>query len=583
MKKGEINNILNNLSNLIEKRYELFLELISLEIDDLVWNEQYSLIVQKLNVLTAKENRLVKKLSLITKELLEDDELYDSDIFFGIYLTDDNISSRFDSIISETEIFSENEFVYAGDIIQDEDDDEYSDEYEKEIKKRLDLEFLMKLQKIIEKEPKETKNELIEYKYKLIFANKKINDILETSLYNPNNLFELPLSLEIKDLDEKKYKKTEKFILYSKVLDLFNDILFDNAITEEKNALAGQKAHFMFMLKKLDYIQLSDLKQVVDYCIDEENKDIISEISDIIKNLVGEKQKEYNIEHNEICEPLDEKNISNIISLVKLEKLILKTFTDLPKHNDKNEQIKKIKNLMEIEKEIIENIKIDEYNLERILDIIDNYIVVFLNDFDFNKEETNRENQFIINRIKGAINQIYNLNDEPSILTLSKQSILTNNMLDSLITYSKKIKTSKDATQNEIYEKIYYQIWYSNYLLSYDFVVTKGNARNVIIMNNKLCAQYVGTSDIEYCYDKDIELFNIGHEIIKEIENMNLSNMEDNAYLEFLEIKLNKIYENISDEHLFELKDEFNNINPAKKGKCKLLYRQTTKTLKDIN
>ncbi len=583
MKKGEINNILNNLSNLIEKRYELFLELISLEIDDLVWNEQYSLIVQKLNVLTTKENRLVKKLSLITKELLEDDELYDSDIFFGIYMANDNISSRFDSIISETEIISEDNYVYENEINLEEEYDEYYDIYEKEVEKCLDLEFLIELQKVIEKATGKIRDELIEYKYNLIFKNKIINDIIETVLYNPNNLLDISIPLEKNDINEKKYQQIENSVLYSKTLDLFNDISFDDISAKKLNGIIAKKIHFMFLLKNLDYIQLNDIKQVVECCKDENNNQIILEIDESIKKLIEEKKSDYNIEHNEICEPLDEKNISNIISLVKLEKLILKNFTDFPKHNDKNEQIKKIKNLMEIEKEIIENIKIDEYNLERILDIIDNYIVVFLNDFDFNKEETNRENQFIINRIKGAINQIYNLNDEPSILTLSKQSILTNNMLDSLTTYSKKIKTSKDATQNEIYEKIYYQIWYSNYLLSYDFVVTKGNARNIIIMNNKLCAQYVGTSDIEYCYDKDIELFNIGHEIIKEIENMNLSNMEDNAYLEFLEIKLNKIYENISDEHILELKNEFNNINPTKKGKCKLLYRQPTKTLKDIN
>lgn len=578
MKKDEMKRIIDGLSDLIMNRYELFLQLIDLEINGIFWNEEYYSIVQKLGVLTTKEDRLISKLSDITSNLADDDLFYESELCFDLEITDDVLLKRLDSILMGTKINTDDELNYALDDYDDDKEYEYDyyDLYAVMAEKKLDLEFLVVLQGMINEASGDKRNELIEFKYRFIFERKKVNDEVEVALYNPANVLDIPLSLEIDNFDEDEYKEVESSVIFDMVLELFNDLL-----VEKPEDLAGKRDYLIFLLKKLDVIHLQDMEQMTDFCDesnDAENGLCVSDISKIIRKIINDKVLEGNIEYNEICEVLDDATINNIIAVSKVGKLILDIIEGLTDAEDKDEQFKRLRSLMVLEREMLENINADEYNLGRIMDVIENYVPIFIGEFD---KKVSRTSSLVINRMKGAIRKIHGLDDGPTTLELEMHSILKNNMLDTLALYFSLINNINDEEERKIYENVYYHTWFMDYSLMDDFLVTQGNVSNFILMDDKFWADFTGVSDIEYGYDKDMKLFEVGIDIIEEIDEMDFDDAYNARYLEFLELKLKKIYENISIEHVMELKDAFNGINSYKRGKCKLLCKSGNKVKKN--
>ena len=577
MMKDEWKFIISGLKDLITSRYELFLQLINLETDDTFETDEYYSVVKKLGVLTTKENRLISRLNENTSGFVDNYLIYENDFSFNSEKDNDIFLKRLDSILTDANVNMMDETVYDLDDYDDEEDEEDNEyDYISMAEKRLDLEFLCELQKMINNAKDIEREELIKFKYSFILERKMVNDEIETALYNVDNLLNVPLSLEMADIDEDVYKSVEISVTFDMVLELFSDLL-----VESPESLAGKRAYLIFLLKKLDVIHLQDMEQMTEFCDNHEDSDnmlCVSDISKIIRKIIDHKVLDGNLEYNEICEPLDETTIDNIIAVSKVEKLILDIAEGLTEKDDKDEQFKKLRVLMELEKEMLGNINIHEYNSDRIMGVIDDFVPIFLGEYD---GTTSRETFLIIKRMKGALSQIYGLDAGLTTLESEKYCILRNNMLNTLVLYSNLINDIEDEDKRKNYEKVYYEIWFSDYSLTDDFLITQGDADDVIVMDDKFWAHFANVSDIEYGYDKDMKLFEVGHDIIEEIDQMNLDDIYNVCYLGFLDLKLRQIYKNISNEHVWKLKTEFDGINSSKIGECKLLCKSCNKVKKD--
>lgn len=608
----EINakRIMEGLINVLSKRYDILQKLRDWEIKGESNEEEYKKAKEHLHMLTIKEKRLINQIKedIYVLDECEGYLIYEfqsspkpeqklNDILERIEATLNEIGRNIPEIeitfLSETEIIMES---YA--------------QNEQTIEKALDEKHLKSLEeKIKSSEDKGEKEELIKYKYRFIFRNKHLDETLEMLDYNPENLLEIDddLRAELLGKTKEEYRNLKEGIIANTIQELILELASSPQNEEPK------KARIIELLKYLSEETMQDLKEFLEYNkIDEATTKIIEEIEKLLKQK-GYKKCE---ETNEDCPKIDENTTENLITLIKLEEQILGEIDSISQENN-NQSFRHLEYLLKIESDLISKLNIDYTNQEQILEIIKNELGFFLKDGNeylieeikeiealqkqirnaiedaiqdqteevkiqiveensYLDEKKLRKEQLIISRLLSKIPELDENQIIPSQTTKSSQQILQNHLLRSLKQYDKLF--SKEPS----YKKVYYEQYFAAGLTD-SLLLTKGYSEDLIIPNNALSAELSNISEIEYSFDKDEQLFEIGEGLIETASillELDTKTEETKAYLDFLAIRLKDIMQNISDEHKLSLEEYLEETSvPLNLTPNKIKAKQPSKTL----
>ncbi len=577
--------IIEGLIIILIKRYDTLQKLSDWEIKGSYNKEEYQKAKEYLHMLTTKENRLI---SQINKDInvLDECENYLIQQFKTNTILEKKlnvITLRIENILNEIEIniptleitFLDDEEIMMESYIEN----------EQSFQHQLDEEYIKFLETKIKDE--EDKEELIKYKYEFIFKNKHLDDTLEMLDYNPENILEVDdaLRAEMLEMTEEEYKTQKE----EAIADAVQGLLLDSTFSNQNKEI--NKERIIELIKKLSPETLNALKEFLEYGkIEETTSQIIDEIKKIL-NKNGFNQCE---ETNEDCPQIDETTCENLINIIKLEEQIL---DEIDKLAQKRSSFKQLESLLKLEEDLISKLNINDNNKEQILEIINDELGFFLkNGNEYLIEEIKEEESFrrqvknaiekaiqdqieevqismekphinekelrkellIINRLTGKINGLDESNIIPSQTTASSHQILQNHLLRSLKMYD-------ELSKKEIpYQIVYYEQYFASPSLTDSLILTEGHSEDLIIPDNALSAKLSNISEIEYVFDKDEQLFEIGEDLI-EAANVLLElepqTEETKAYLDFLAIRLKDIMENISDEHKLSLEEYLEEVN----------------------
>ena len=533
--------------------------------------------INRLKMFLKKENNLINKLPDVAEvnEVMLELFLKNKDIYFSNSENSQIVLNRFYNIISEKIFLLEDAeaYEYMEEDVESLDFENYS--YRKKIRNNLYTELLKFINHKIEDFNIEEKTNFEIFSIISSYENKTIFDKLVDCNFDINKLKILSENEMIKDLsvDDKFYN-----LIYQDELEDFITNNIDELIYSTESI---DDVKIKFNLLKFEYLlNLLDTKKLLyiySSISSNQNKNNVSnKMIEIIGRVLSkrpDKPKE-SLEPNKKREKISYKTISSLINLIKLEENILHELNEINLDKCDSKIIKKISNYIELEKEIASNVEVNSKTFSIINSVIKDDLEFFL---DINDDIDNK-NDLITARLYTALPQLYKYYISPSVTFDSHYHIMQNHAINSLKKYEDIFKKCKSSNVRGKYNKTYKDILFTNFGLLEDYVICNGNYKLLNAWNDELSSLIVNTSDIEYCYDKNEELYNYGVLLLKKILVYGQKIEEDKSYLPLYEYFMAELYDiinNINDEHFYDiismlyepLDDEFN------KSKKKIIKR----------
>jgi len=289
-----------------------------------------------------------------------------------------------------------------------------------------------------------------------------------------------------------------------------------------------------------------------DFYSDNDNYERFSSIFDEIY------KKRFSFENNASVSNLNIDNFDSLVNLIKLEETIYNKYTTLDLFNE--ESVRIFLNLMFYESEVICSINIDEYDVDSLFDVIDKDISFFISD--------DKIGNLIGNRIKNLLPVFRCCNY--NCISKTYPLIIRNHMINSLDGYKDVI--CNIPCDSDVYD---YITVYKNVIFEYpdllnDILIMNLDFSILFPLDDNMSSKFLGISnDLNYSYDKDELLYDLGLSLIDEINDLS-DNVNLIALYKFKICEFNDIINNVSVEHLYSLLDKVQNLNSSK-AKRKLL------------
>lgn len=382
-------------------------------------------------------------------------------------------------------------------------------------------------------------------KYYEVYTSKSLSDKLVDFGFDFKNLKYLKdseLSMRL-DVDNNDYYLIKNDGIYDSLKDLTYDLLDVFSDGDESYILSYMLFKFKFLIHTISDDKLSLFNKF--FC------NMVNSVSDdqfihgFMFTLTYElNRRGLNKEKNEYCKPIFEPNLSYIIDLIKLEGKIYELFNLIDFDCVSEDILSCLRNYISMEGYLVSNIKIDDSN-ESILKSM------FESDLSFFLAFEDDVLSLISRRIFNVVPYFNKKNVSPTQSFLSYDYINKNHIVRSLKKFVFVLADGDDK-----YLKFFKDIIFVNDFLTYDFLIT-GNYMMFEDVSDSLVCDILDIKPIEYSFDKSEQLLTLADEIISDVS---IYDGDDEAYVFFKLAELEDIVDNLSEEYLFELKE---NVIPS--------------------
>ena len=283
-----------------------------------------------------------------------------------------------------------------------------------------------------------------------------------------------------------------------------------------------------------DFIEIKN-SYMFDYNVFKEDNFIINKIK---KCFDYEYNRRFSQEKNERVQSLDEKNAINLINLLKLEDVLYDKFMNL--RLDGFDDFNLISSLVAFEKDLIDELDINKDNISIVSSVIDRDLEFFIDVYDnlFKKKS-------IIQRLKNGISYFRKNELADGVLEKNYDSIISNHIVDSLKMFDGDLSIIKSY------------IFMYPYLTD-DLVLLNGNYSMIDRFSDETVSISLGNKNVyNYYYDKNEQLYKLFTILMDDLTRY--SDMYESEWLSLFNFKiceLSDIINSVSDEHLFQIKDE---------------------------
>lgn len=262
----------------------------------------------------------------------------------------------------------------------------------------------------------------------------------------------------------------------------------------------------------------------------------------IIKNLKScldlEYERRFSLEKNKNVQLLDENLSSNLILLLKLEEVLYDKIMNL--NLDGFDCFDVISSLVDFESDILNKIDVNKDNADVVSSVIFRDLDFFMNSNDnFLKKKS------IIMRLKNSIDYFKKYDLADGVLEKNYSSIMSNHIVDSI----KKFDGDLSIIKNYLY--MYPELFN-------DLILMSGNYHMIDRFSDETTSLSLGNNSIyDFYYDKNEQLYKLFTYIIDDIVRYDDMYESDwNELFNFKICELSDIIDNVSDEHLFEIREE---------------------------
>lgn len=586
MKQSHKNNDSEVLTeNLLDQErmiYENLEELLQLENLNLQASREYQIIIKRLTIHLSKEQKLLAELEKDI-EVMEEVSSRLTDYSCNAFNNQDYKEAK---IADRIEVFLTAKINLFYKVSSNTGEYEISQELEQAIINQLYRKYLVYLQdKIGQAKDEEQKKSLRRSQFHYAFTVKTIGDELHLVGYNPENLLVLSDEDFAKSLNLslQQYHEFEQQILSEYAQSLILQIIYKNddvtVLSEEEQASYEDSFKSLeFFLQNLETTRIQDLIKVIQYndyedMIEEEiHTESLQRLSQILGVQLQEKGQEADAnENNEPCEPIDYADFDALVSLINIEEQILQIFIEFSHLNPQIDysQIKsllaKLEHYFVFENDIANKLVADksESQLETLYELLQDLLYFRLEKYN----DRPRTASLIASRLETVIPDVFGFVQEPAIPLKSYNQIIQNHMLQTIVQFSEFIDSLPNENIKQISKQIMYEEFFAEESLTEDFIASGGQPSMLLLVDNPLSAQLTQNKEVEYAYDKDIVLYGLAEHILEEIQAIPIdvpaeweSKNHLDAYINFKLHQLQNIFDNISDEHYYELLMNFDNI-----------------------
>lgn len=308
--------------------------------------------------------------------------------------------------------------------------------------------------------------------------------------------------------------------------------------------------NFKFLVKKLSIDSLLSIKKEMDEVYFSVGK--YGLLTDVIKILESEINERNYIEKDNEEEKIsvDSTLFDNIVNLVKLEDKIYDLYSLIDFNSSKNDTSELYK-LILLEKDMIEKIDFSPSLITILSDLFSNNSWIYLTG------DVNEKGNIILQRLSNLLPFYKDIKVSPSQSTESYNFIYRNHLIRSLSDLWMLKSESEDKNIQKGFEELYKYYYFINPCLTDELLALNGNHSLIFDLPNDLS----GIDDLEYVFDQDEQLFDLGFEIISYIfdNEDNINSIID--YCEF-QFKINELVDiicNLSDEYNKKLYHYLNN------------------------
>ena len=297
--------------------------------------------------------------------------------------------------------------------------------------------------------------------------------------------------------------------------------------------------NFKFLIKKLSTESVKAIKNEMDDVYSSVGK--YGLLSDVIESLDYELSKRDDLDKNE------DRNISidpiifdKIINLVKLEDMIFDLYSKID-FNSSDNDLGKLNELVLFEKDLVKELSVSPNLLFLVNDLLSNNLWIYLTG------DSDDKGFVISQRISNLLPFYKDLKISPSQSIDSYNFIYKNHMIRSLNDLWELKSESDDDIIKNGFEKIYKFYYYINPELTDEFLALNGNHNLLFDLTSDLS----GLDPVEYQYDQDEQLFNLGCEIISFIfdNEDNINSVLDYSEFQFKINELMDIISNLSNSY----------------------------------
>lgn len=420
----------------------------------------------------------------------------------------------------------------------------------------------------------------------LVDSQNNINSIYDELYFN----FILRLNNVINNSDNIEYKRKIRFIQLGYIFsfknisdafinnnlclesdliesreDIYNDIDFYNSFMYLKNVTAFNLCESLLMKnitfskyyneKSNDVFYLSNILLFKSLLQDINDPDFIQirnsflfdfdnfkcdnfVIGKLKKSFDLEYDRRFSMEKNESTQSLDEKFVSNLITLLKLEGTLYDKIMDLKLDGFDNLSV--ISALLDYENELVNELDINKDNASIISSVIYRDLGFFV---DFSNDLFKKNT--IVQRIKNSFDYFKKDDLADGILEKNYSSIISNHIVDSLMIFNGDLSIIK-----------FYLYMYP--FLTYDFVLMNGNYYLIDRFSDETTSLSLDNDSVyDYYYDKNEQLYKLFTIILDDlIRYSDIYESDWTSLLDFKICELSDIIDNVSDEHLCQIKNE---------------------------
>ena len=297
--------------------------------------------------------------------------------------------------------------------------------------------------------------------------------------------------------------------------------------------------NFKFLLKKLSTESVQAIKKEMNNVYSSVGN--YSLLSDIIVCLDDElNNRIVPIKDSENNNYIDSFLFDKIINLVKLENDIYDLFDSIDFNSSLN-NLSKLKNYIVLEKELLKDIYVSSSFITIFNDLFNNSMWIYLTG-DINEKWYN-----ISQRLTNLIPFYRDIKVSPSQSMDSYNFIYKNHLVRSLKNFCESINEFNDDKIKENLEKRYKFYYFINPELTDELLAVDGNHALIFDLSSDLS----GLDDLEYYYDQDELLYNLGCDIISYIfdNEDKINSLIDYSEFQFKLNELIDIIDNLSSSY----------------------------------
>lgn len=451
--------------------------------------------LEKFKMLLKKEDIILnlipndEKVLSVVRDLVKDSSNYqleDSNNFAYVcarFLSDVNLLN-YNLSIKENEIKSDN-----------------SDAVQYFIINNLLAEYVKSFQKSYEFASKSDMTFFRKIQYYNIFVSKYCFDNFVQNGFDFDNIYVFSEKEICKkfNLEKEEYDSIYNQFLNSNVVSLINVIARSSSSLNEIVSL-DQILNFKFLIKKLPTEDLLSLKD-----------DIVSSVNSnptfVAKELLKSFVLELKIRDDVIIDKTNDDSLSpliynKVVDLIKIEEKIFDEFENID--FDTVYDLNSFSSLIALEKEYVSDITQVDLSFISTVELIFSDLWIYLRD----DENLDRKVSLIKQRLIGVL-PFFNTFYVPSSLSLSSySSIFRNYMVKNIRDFYDMIVGLEDDGLRKTFISIYKDNFFVYPFLTDELVLANGNHRLIDCFDGILSLEGL-TPEIEYDYDKNIQLYNM--------------------------------------------------------------------------